>query len=209
MLKGDRSGLGHAYFNASVIGKDLGIDNEIGNLETWVSTRDADSLYNKPIFMLHRVWNNIRMGVTNNAINFQSSKYHRFMFGAKEWYISFDINNDTVTYKDHIDGSEVTVDKWEIAERNMLQGLGIKIPFNKGDIFSESAKVFENQLITFNATKDKYEVSTKWDKNLPRAIKVLNSEGEITTGITTVKIDSIKPNRYQPRKIFNPRVSGN
>ncbi len=45
---------------------------------------------------------------------------------------------------------------------------------------------------------------TKLGRGLGALINVGLEKEDVTTGITTIRIDSIKPNCYQPRKIFNP-----
>lgn len=45
---------------------------------------------------------------------------------------------------------------------------------------------------------------TKLGRGLGALINFGLEKEDVTTGITTLKIDFIKPNRYQPRKIFNP-----
>ena len=44
---------------------------------------------------------------------------------------------------------------------------------------------------------------TKLGKGLEALISAVPESTDISTGITTIKTDQIKPNRYQPRKQFN------
>jgi len=44
---------------------------------------------------------------------------------------------------------------------------------------------------------------TKLGKGLEALISAVPESTDVSTGITTIKTDQIKPNRYQPRKLFN------
>ncbi|MDP8201971.1 MAG: ParB/RepB/Spo0J family partition protein [Candidatus Tenebribacter burtonii] len=44
---------------------------------------------------------------------------------------------------------------------------------------------------------------TKLGKGLEALISAVPESTDVSTGITTIKTDKIKPNRYQPRKLFN------
>jgi len=125
MLQGDRSELTHDYWARSVEGKDLSIEHSISMFNLWKSEVKDTSI---PIYNLHRMWNNIRMGIIANVINFQSSKFHRYMFAPDSWKSSFTIGDtsDVVNYTDN-QGKAQKITREQIAINNINTALGLKI----------------------------------------------------------------------------------
>lgn len=90
------SGKYHEINRSSIEAQNQNVGNQYDLMDELLHQSSNTDGFEQSFYVMQSIWKNFRAGFSNQAMNLQSSKIHRFMFARPDWTVKIDFDNQAL-----------------------------------------------------------------------------------------------------------------
>lgn len=90
------SGKYHEINRSSIEAQNQNVGNQYDMMDELLHQSSNENGFEQAFYVMQSIWKNFRAGFSNQAMNLQTSKIHRFMFARPDWTVKIDFDNQAL-----------------------------------------------------------------------------------------------------------------